>query len=658
MKKYTLKKSVLKKFPFSIASSNTIRQAKRIECVDYFIKASVSIVEHKRILIISGYKREDLIAEKNTPAFRIFMTRENYISQVFDEEGAKWRTGRFETLMEWKSWHLPDMACCDDKSEKVLNSFFAYLGEDNKTPLYKLRIAQKRIMDRRLEKKHDVIKKKIDVKMKEIRKLPKDFNEWIDETAMAHSRYIFYQYSRKKYMDGYCTHCHEEVKVTGIKHRSEGTCPNCGKKVVFLAEGKAHNIYDQGQAAYFQRTKEGFAVRYFSIFKSYRKDYRNPELMVSELSRDIYEGADTAFYEWREFKQTGKVRWCEGWRKYYFRDAAVYTKNLDALLKGTVYQYCALKQFALREEGAGVNVYRYLYEYRRKPYMEYLVKSGLNNIVDEITCGTYYFSSLNESAKNLPKLLGVKKQEIRLIQELDMSLGELAFYQKVCKAGMKLDKESYIDFYGKYRDKDNSIFKLLSYTTLHKIELYCEKFVDKHRAYGNILVLWRDYISFCETLNYDLSNDFVLFPKKLIEAHDNAYEEIEKIREKKRRKQLVEENRKAKKLLQEYRKIYTWEDDTLSVIVPRDLFSIKEEGHALHHCVGEYTSAVASGKSVILFIRRRNQMEKPFYTMEIRNDKVIQCRGFSNHDMTEEVKTFVEQYKSKILMKIGMKKAV
>lgn len=658
MKTNILKKSVLKKIPLSMASKNTIGQAMRIERVDYFIKASVSIIEHKRILIISWYKRENLVAGKNTPAFRIFMTKKDYISQVFNGEGAKWRTGRFDTLMEWKSWHLPYAVCCDDKSEKILNSFFAYLCEDNKSPICKLEIAQRQIMAHRLEKKHNIIKKQIDTKMKEIGNLPKDFNEWIDETAMAHSRYIFYRYSRKKYMDGYCTHCHKEVKVTGIKHRSEGFCPNCGKKVIFLAEGKAHNIYDQGQAAYFQKTRNGFAVRYFSIFKSYRRNYRSPEFIISELCRDIYEGENTIFYEWREFKQTGNVRWCEGWQKYYFRYTAVYTKNLDTVLKGTVYQYCALKQFAMREEGVDVNVYRYLEEYRHKPYIEYLVKSGLNHLVNEIIYQRYYFNVFNESAQKLSKLLGVRKHEIKLIQELDMSIRELSFYQKACKAGIKMDKAKYTDFYAKYHDKEDSIFKLLSYTSLHKIELYGRKFVDERRSYRNILALWKDYISFCETLNYDLKNDFVLFPQKLIEAHDNAYKEFEKNKEKIRRKQLKEDNKKAQKLLQKYREIYTWENEEFSVVVPKDLFSIKEEGHSLHHCVGSYTSAVTSGKSIILFIRRQTQIEKPFYTMEIKNGVITQCRGFSNHGMTKEVEKFVEQYKSNVLTKIGMKKAV
>lgn len=52
-------------------------------------------------------------------------------------------------------------------------------------------------MEKRLEKKHQREKSKIDQKMRELKKLPKNFMDWIDETAMAHSRYIYYQYSRK-----------------------------------------------------------------------------------------------------------------------------------------------------------------------------------------------------------------------------------------------------------------------------------------------------------------------------------------------------------------------------------------------------------------------------------------------------------------------------
>ena len=60
--------------------------------------------------------------------------------------------------------------------------------------------------------------------------------------------------------------------------------------MLFLAESRARHITDHAEVAYFQKTPNGFVVRYFSVTKSYGEDYRNPELRLFEIKRDFYEG--------------------------------------------------------------------------------------------------------------------------------------------------------------------------------------------------------------------------------------------------------------------------------------------------------------------------------------------------------------------------------
>ncbi len=94
------------------------------------------------------------------------------------------------------------------------------------------------------------------------------------------------------------------------------------------------------------------------------------------------------------------------------------------------------------------------------------------------------------------------------------------------------------------------------------------------------------------------------------------------------------------------------------VVVPNDLFSIKEEGHILRHCVGNYISKILDEESIILFIRSLDQPEKSFYTMEIKGNQINQCHGYRNKDMTEEIERFVEKYKKAVLQPIWLKQAV
>ena len=120
---------------------------------------------------------------------------------------------------------------------------------------------------------------------------------------------------------------------------------------------------------------------------------------------------------------------------------------------------------------------------------------------------------------------------------------------------------------------------------------------------------------------------------------------------------MQQEERRAKRLLKKYRNLYAWKDNRFAVVVPKDLLEIKEEGHTLHHCVATYTSRVADGTSIILFVRDLQSPDKPFYTMELQKNKIIQCRGYNNHVMTSEVQEFVKRYESRVLKKIREKNA-
>lgn len=225
-----------------MASKSTVSQAYRIENTDFYLHAHTALISHQRMLIVSLYEKDKLRNKDQYPSFRIFMTKENYITQDFREEEPVWRTGRMEHLTESTWYKKIEISCCDDRSAAVLNRFFSYLNMEKLSPVDKLIKGQKRIMEKRLEKKHQREKSKIDQKMREVKKLPKNFMDWIDETAMAHSRYIYYQYSRKKYMDGYCTHCHSDVKVSGVKHRKIGGLPKLWQKSAVFG-GRQGNSY-------------------------------------------------------------------------------------------------------------------------------------------------------------------------------------------------------------------------------------------------------------------------------------------------------------------------------------------------------------------------------------------------------------------------------
>jgi hypothetical protein len=113
-----------------------------------------------------------------------------------------------------------------------------------------------------------------------------------------------------------------------------------------------------------------------------------------------------------------------------------------------------------------------------------------------------------------------------------------------------------------------------------------------------------------------------------------------------------------RQIMSEAEQRYSYETKTFAAIVPTSTEEIRKEGQTLHHCVGTYVDRVLEGKTIIMFIRKKEEIEKPFYTMEVCKGEVVQVRGGYNKDMTDAVKNFVESFKINRLMPELLKEAI
>lgn len=146
----------------------------------------------------------------------------------------------------------------------------------------------------------------------------------------------------------------------------------------------------------------------------------------------------------------------------------------------------------------------------------------------------------------------------------------------------------------------------------------------------------------CAQLGYDTSNDFVLYPKDLREAHDLATGRLKAEADARLRHAFEAAMEAAAERM-------AFEAGDIRVVLPASPDDLIAEGHELRHCVGGYADRVARRECVILFIRRAEEPDKPFYTMEIRNGKVVQVRGRGNHAPTPEVEKFLAQWERQVL---------
>lgn len=75
---------------------------------------------------------------------------------------------------------------------------------------------------------------------------------------------------------------------------------------------------------------------------------------------------------------------------------------------------------------------------------------------------------------------------------------------------------------------------------------------------------------------------------------------------------------------------YSFHRNGFLVTYPHSVMDFFMEGKKLRHCVASFINPCMEEKTVILFIRKESEPEKPYFTLEIRNGMIRQCHGFAN----------------------------
>ena len=178
------------------------------------------------------------------------------------------------------------------------------------------------------------------------------------------------------------------------------------------------------------------------------------------------------------------------------------------------------------------------------------------------------------------------------------------------------------------------VLKIISIPQKLKILKTLSQFKKFHAIslFNDILRCLRTVLRITEDENEVKSLKFWKFnsEKDLEDLHDKAIRMQNSAYEK-------QKEMKTQKLLNKYKmtkkkrdELYDFEDDEFIIKMPDTPIDIMEEGKALNHCVGGYMENHVEGKTTILFLRKKNNPETSFYTIEIKDNKVIQIHGKHN----------------------------
>jgi hypothetical protein len=105
----------------------------------------------------------------------------------------------------------------------------------------------------------------------------------------------------------------------------------------------------------------------------------------------------------------------------------------------------------------------------------------------------------------------------------------------------------------------------------------------------------------------------------------------------------------AKKFADMIDKNLEWKSKDYLVIYPETPELITQEGQKLRHCVGGYIQSVVRGECKIVFLRHKDEPEKPLITVEIVGNNIRQARGYGNcapkYDEKQALKDYAKEKK-------------
>lgn len=441
-----------------------------------------------------------------------------------------------------------------------------------------------------------------------------------------------------------------------------GKCPLCGEHGEYKCQGKVKGEHDKTIHMFLgQKYKEtGLVLRYIEVTKTWNLGMicgkKGPEMYNASEELSGVEIARTYFEEGKEPQTdyhkhswySGEDFWDDcnlyGMKNITINNAPVMRETYEEM-KGTIFQYSAMKEFA-----AAVNDFNpkdYLERYQNIPQMEMLVKLNLIEVVDKLVKG-YCGIISGQFAKRPDEFLGIRKERVKMLVEqkgntqlLEVMKTEKRMNQNWTDEQLKQISETrlargQIELATQYM----SIQQLLNRISKYARCEYGTECSSAEARIRQVASTYADYLSMRVALGYDLKNTVYQQPRNLGAAHEKMVLESNKAEIDKR---LAEVAGKFPMIRKNYRKLrskYFYEDEKFSIRPARSAEEIVIEGRILHHCVGgdNYLRKHNDGETYILMLRSQEDQETPYITVEIRGEEPSIIQWYGAHDKKPDEK--------------------
>lgn len=484
----------------------------------------------------------------------------------------------------------------------------------------------------------------------------KRIENFVRNEALAHSRYIFVE-DRENRQAGYCTHCQHDVTLPEkTYHNDIVICPHCKSETKVKHDWRGHSkLIDKTYFHYFEKSRKNkeaivcrgiYAVRNYAgsaravktkyeVHTYYIFEMGNSQMMLSwhnryycyepAISYDIRKSVYPRFINYQDFKGI---------------NLDISIESVRNAVKGTQFQYSAWEHY-YKNHNLADGFVKYFALYAKYPSVEYVTKIGLCNLIEAKIQGPTS-NPLYLRGKTLPKVLRMhlNKQDGKDLQEYKCRIDteEFLIWQLSKKDGSKITLREIMTTKQYLVSNPDSVKKINKYVKVDKIIVYIEKQQQQNKHIS--LNDWRDYLSDCEKLEFNLNDKNVLFPKNLYNAHQNTIKQV-KI------KGDAILDKKIQNRLKRLEEKYSFMGEEYLIRPARTSIELINEGKALSHCVGTYANRYAKGTTNICFIRKTAKPDKPYFTIEISNqNNIVQVRGNKNCSPDKLLREFIDEYKN------------
>lgn len=479
---------------------------------------------------------------------------------------------------------------------------------------------------------------RINRQMREVPCVPDDAERWLDQVIFPeHILFVRKGKDRSIYS---CTACQSSSwRKKGWKHGEKTVCPKCGQPVT--VNRRRQEKEKKAPIVILQQYADRWVERQFRSVCRWTPDGKEIKLF-EECRAVIPQGACWGkvwygtLYDEDEY---GQEFWDKNPANKRFLSSYLYPGNLQEVLKCGGLERSGMDIMAEKGQKFRVNIL--ITTFHQRQYVEYLAKAGLTRLVADILefYGWYYEPEevICTYADHIQDAVKLDGNRVNRLRQMNGGIRALEWLQYEQETRIKISQES-LEY---LQDRNVSVEDCRDILEELKSVNRMVNYMRKQKISANkIAGTWRDYLRMAKAEGYDTTDDIVRFPRDLKARHDHMVELGDKRADAERLKGYAGLDAQIRERLPQVKR-YFYEDDTYMIIPAGGCGELMQEGRTLHHCVGRddfYMKRMAAGTSWILFLRKKEDIKKAYYTIEIdmKDDRILQYRSKFNRQPDKE----------------------